>query len=289
MVEDFSQNKSESNTPATRKPAIRTMKTDVEELFKSTKPSLLQIIGGEIQQTPSYPRKDRKINYLYLGLGALVLVLAISGIVFFATRPVVEVETPKLITPSPYFATESSRTIAISTQDRNTFLRLMTDSYRELEREGTIKRILIKLKDGPSERFAAFQDFSSSYRMNPPARFSDFISPPLMTFFYYGRSSGHFGFAVKTLEPDRTLRMMLSWEPSLINDLRPLLFDRKPETTIAPFEDRTYRNIDWRFQKLSQTDDVGVGYTVFPAKNLLIVTTSKESMETIINRLFDSR
>ena len=81
----------------------------------------------------------------------------------------------------------------------------------------------------------------------------------------------------------------ISWENSLLSDLQPLFFDQKPDVVIAPFEDRTYRNTDWRFLKLSSEKDIGIGYTIFPAGNILILTTGKEAMETTINRLFEKR
>jgi hypothetical protein len=65
-----------------------------------------------------------------------------------------------------------------------------------------------------------------------------------------------------------------------------MFFDERTDTIVAPFEDRTYRNIDWRYLKLSQAKDLGIGYGVFPASNVLIFTTGKEGAETTINRLF---
>ncbi len=82
---------------------------------------------------------------------------------------------------------------------------------------------------------------------------------------------------------------MLSWEPGLLRTFTPFFFDEKVNSVIAPFEDRTYRNIDWRYLKLSQDKDLGIAHAVFPAGNILIITMSKEAMETTINRLFDAR
>ena len=68
-----------------------------------------------------------------------------------------------------------------------------------------------------------------------------------------------------------------------------LFFGDEIKPLTSNFEDRTYRNIDWRYIKLSQEKDVGFGYTVFSAGNILVVTTSKAAMEEAINRLFDAR
>ena len=85
------------------------------------------------------------------------------------------------------------------------------------------------------------------------------------------------------------LRDFIQWEPLLPIAFRPFFFDEKPEGLIAPFQDRSYRNIDWRYIKLSEEEDLGIGYAIFPAKNLLVVATSKETMEIVINRLFEGK
>ena len=109
-----------------------------------------------------------------------------------------------------------------------------------------------------------------------------------MAFVYTSEQGRRFGLAMETIDLDRTFLDLLSWESSLLADFLPLFFNQKPEAVITPFEDRTFRNIDWRYQKLSQAGDLGIGYALFPAKNLLVITTSKESMETVISRLFSA-
>jgi len=281
-------------TRSMRNPAIRTMKSDVQELFKTTKPSLIQIIGKEAEASREAYRPENKRNYktLIIIAGALALLASAAGVFFFFypfgfSEDKIIPAKPTL--PPPYFAVETSRTISMGAEDRALFLRLFTDSYKEPEREGQIKRVVIKLQEGERERFADLHDFFEFYKIVPTKNFLGRLSPPLMTFVYYGRDGNRVGFAIKTNDPDRTLADMLAWEPSLLTDFRPLFFGEKSGTSIIPFEDRTYRNIDWRYQKVFDDKDLGIAYTIFPAKNLLVVTTGKEAMETVINRLFDAR
>ena len=134
-----------------------------------------------------------------------------------------------------------------------------------------------------------------------------------MPFLYHGGGETHLGIAVKTRDTARTFRDLLLWESSLAVDLLPLFNGLNVKPTDALFEDRTYRNIDWRFLRLSTIEtpsvesgttttssdlplaelgpkkDIGLGHAVFPARNIAVVTTSKEAMETVIGRLFDSR
>ncbi|MBI3630877.1 MAG: hypothetical protein HY221_00890 [Candidatus Sungbacteria bacterium] len=291
------QNNAADGGPAAGKAkiAIRTMKSDVDEFFKSTRPTLSAMIGQEQATAAELPRKRKKLPLLvFAGIAALAAVGA--GLFFIprflpgAAMPPAETGVQKLIPPPPFFATETSRTINADTNDRAQFLELMRDSWQEAEREGTAKRIVIKLKDGSQERFATLTDFFNLWRIMPPPSLLTQIDPQLMVFISYGHTGGRLGFAVRTNSPDRTLADMLSWEPALLTAFNPFFFSEKMTNTLfATFEDRTYRNIDWRYLKLSQDKDLGIGYAIFPAGNVLLMTTSKETMETAINRLFDAR
>lgn len=293
MVESFPSSPDRAESPSLargQRPAIRTMKSDVEQIFKSTKPSLLQIISQESTQAPAIKSRGvLRANRLFnVGIVTLVVVL-LGATAYFIFQPRAPAAPLKLIPPAPLFATESSRTISADTKNSTAFLRLIEDASRETERQGTVKRIIIKLQDGPTARFATLADLFQFWKIAPPPNFLGELGTSLMTFFYFGTDGARFGIAVPTKDADRTLASLLSWEPQILADISPLLFDEKPEVVVAPFEDRTYRNIDWRYLKLSSSRDLGIGYLVFPAKNILVLTTSKEAMETIINRMFDAR
>ena len=270
------------------------MKSDIQEMFKETKPSLTHMVSEEIAQsgrTPSGFGPPRQSFTYYYFIGALLITLiAVGGGLYFLSQGGTSFSSPKkLISPASFFATESSRTINVRQEDRQLFIRLMQDSMKEEEQQGTVKRIIIKIQNGAEERFATFEDFLNFYRIPAPDILSPHISPPLMVFIYYGRDGSRVGFALKARDNDRVLADMLWWEPSLATSLKPLLFGEEPDITALPFEDRTYRNIDWRFVKLSQKKDLGFAYTVFSAGNYFVLTTSKEAMETVIKRSFDSR
>ena len=278
-----------SQSAVSRRPGIRTMKSDAQEYFKTSKPSLLDLVGKQTEVRPSDFEPKKKLNVFPIVLGALILIGAGTLAYFFLLPARHAEEVKKLVPPTPFFATESSRTITVGVNNREQFLRLMTDSFIESERFGTIKRILIKLQEDSRERFALFSDFKDLYRMAPPPALLSRLDPPFMTFLYSSKEGSRFGLAVRIQDPDRVFFDMLSWESSIVLDMRPLFFGESPEGPLTAFEDRTYRNIDWRYQKLSSTKDLGLGYAIFPAKNLLVIAISKETMETIINRLFDAQ
>lgn len=279
-----------------QRPAIRTMKSDVQELFKTAKPSFIELVEKEAARPSPFARPAAKTSasnwklWIWGGVGILLL---IGGGLFAIVKP----RTPEPATkapviaapPTPFFVTETSRTVTASPEDRLRIIELIEDSTKESEREGSVKRILIKLKEKEGERFAEPVDFFSFWRIVPPASLLASIKGPLMVFIHYGKAGPRLGFASRSQDPDRTFRDVLFWEPSLLRDMRPLLLGETIELPSASFEDRTYRNIDWRYLKLASSTDVGIGYTIFPARNIVVFTTGKESMEAVINRLFDAR
>jgi len=285
----------QSKAAEARKPAIRTLKSDVEEFFKTTKPSLAQIVSQEVTQAQyRYQKKEKEEGlkkYYILGVvAALVLFLAGGGALFwFSLKARPSQTTTKISAPSPFFATETSRTISVKAGDRLQFRRLLEDSVHERERVGTVKRIVGKIQDKTEERFISFSDFFDFWKIIPPSNLVSLVDSPIMVFIYYGSDGSRIGFAVRVRDGERAFKEFLSWESTMLGDFRPLLLNEQIGEIVAFFEDRTFRNIDWRYFKLSQEKDLGIGYTIFPAKNILVFTASKEAMETVINRLYSAR
>lgn len=273
--------------------AIRTMKSDVERLFKTAPPSVSQMIT---KQAPIDAAVKKHLIgariYLLLGIVVVLLLITASTAYYFRETlfpPPVSIEIRKAIPPAAFFATENSRTIETTRRDEQKFLDFMSDAMKEFERDGTMKHILFRLSDTPDQHFITLSDFFDFYHIVPPESFLKRFDSPLMMFVYTSSGATRLGLGTHTTDPSHALRDLLDWEPKMITALKPLLFG-VPIAPLSPvFEDRTYRNIDWRYLKLSSTEDIGIGYTIFPAGNILIIATSRTSMETAINRLFDAR
>ena len=266
---------------------LRTMKTDMEELFKKSRPSVAQVITQNALATPPLRRRSRRSLFIMLGIGALLILGGGAGYYFY---PGTKTNIPtKPEAPSPLFATEATKTISAATDKRADFFKTLEDVSRASEREGTITRVVIALRDGPQERFATLADFFELYTINPPFGFTDRANSIFMPFFYHTATENHFGLAFQIKDADRATRDLLSWERTMFAELKSLFLDRKLDLAPGAFEDRTYRNIDWRYLKLSSTEDTGIAYLVFPAKNIVVITTSKRALETTINRLFNTQ
>lgn len=293
-------------SPERPKPAIRTMKTDIQGLFKEAKPSLMQIIeqeGRTMPQNGLHAPRRHGFRFIHLVLIIVFLSAAFGAAaylfpgIFPRTFPwaTTSTETPKPTfsaeptPPNVIFATEKTVTLTV-TGDRMLFL----DQVSALvgittEREGTIKRILIKLEGEPQSRYATPTDAFNLWRVVPPARFLERVNPTLETVIYHDKDGGRFAMILHTRDASRTLADFIAWERTMVPDLAPLLFDEIVTATTTTFQDTTYRNIDWRFISLSKTEDLGIGYTIFPAQNYVVITTGRRAMEGIIDRLYDAR
>ncbi|MBI2122237.1 MAG: hypothetical protein HYT98_03875 [Candidatus Sungbacteria bacterium] len=280
------------------KPAIRTMRTDVAELLQKKKSSFAQIAGQEIAAHSDIPLKPPRpgikiilTKWAIRGLFALFILLATAGVISLFISPASEYEK-KSDAPRPYFSTEKERGVSASTADKNSLGRALRSIYGEGGRTKTITRTAITLQDGPISRSLTLHDFFPLMELAPPSpAFLERIEGPLMVFFYHmGPEENRLGFATRTRDPARTLRDLILWEPTLVQDVRPIFFNERLQFPAEPtFENKLFRNIDWRWLPLSQNSDLGLAYSVFTAKDLMIITTSRAEMEAVLTRLLDAQ
>lgn len=270
-------------------PAIRTMKTDMEQMFRQSKPTIADFVQPK-SKIPSRPTKDHSRGLRIFFILVLVLVLlgsGTAGVLFFfrsTQKPVIVKQIPP-----PLFPVEFTKELSVTAAKDASLEKIIDQTNKETERPQTITRLLVTLTNEPIERYLATKDFFEMLSIKAPVSFLDETADSLMPFFYHTGQENHFGVAILAKDSDRLFRELFAWESKLSLDLRPLFLNRPPDGSFETFEDQTYRNIDWRFLKLSTDKDIGIGYLIFPAKKLLIITTSKEAMETVINRLFNAQ
>lgn len=276
----------------------RTMRSDMERLFaklrKEEPPKKIDAApaASEIHH-PSRNLAWKKI--LVAGFTLLFAATIIAAVKFikplalFPPTPPEENREPPphpiapVLTPS-FFAVENSRSRTIAARDRSSFREFLFDSANETEPPGRITRLAAKIQEGGQERFMTLADFFDYLLIDPPTQFLSRTGNEPLLFIYYAAYGPRAGFAVDTRDFGRTFRDMLSWEPQMLNEFR-LLMLGATSTPVSSFEDRTYRNVDWRYLKFPGAEDQGIGYGIFPARNLLIITTSRESFQAVIDRL----
>lgn len=277
---------------AAQKAVIRTMRSDIQKLLqkeKVTLPAEIVNIKNEKDVNLQVRRKPRFKKILLWGF-ILLFIIGAGGIGWFFIKPATKnrgvIDIPK--TPRPFFATEFSRTYTIQTGDTNKFISSVEDSLQDSEREDSMRRILILMVGEENKRFAELKDLFDAYQIKSPPGFLQNIQSPLMLVVHYTAKSPQIGFAVQISDPSKALTDLSLWETILASDFQKFL-PQPAENLNLPFEDFTFRNIDFRYKKLSEDNEFGIAYGLFPAKNLLMFATSKKTIEIMIDRLLQAK
>lgn len=280
-------------TAAKKGPGIRTMKTDVAEYLKETKPSLLSILTREMKpdgtaQEPGYKLKTHPRWLPLLAVLGIVLLLAGGGYGIFVYFKGGENGNGGSIIapPKPIFATEKTRTI-LAREDAD-ILRSLQTLGDENERDGLVTKLDMRMLETKEATPLTPEMFLKTIGAKPPSEFYTNHTSALHTFLYSDRGFSRFGVLLITRNGARSLQQMLSWEPTIQRDLEPMFLGRLPESAVGVFTDKRYRNINYRFLPLSRSEDLGVGYFLFDVKKYVIITTSEKAIEVIINRLFEA-
>lgn len=281
----------ETQNSTKKDPGIRTMRTDIAEYLKETKPSLLSILTKEMKSEelvlePGYKLKMKSRRLPLFG-ALVVLILLAGGGYWTVSRFGSKGGGGEIIAPpKPVFASEKTKTVlARDSSDLMRNLQLLGD---ELERDGVITKIDMRFREGANVVLFSPETFLRAIGAKPPAEFYTNHTPVFHPFLYSDRGVPRFGALFVSRNGARSLQEMLSWEPAIQRDLEPLFLGRLPESAIGVFTDKRYRNINYRFLSLSRSEDFGIGYFLFGIKNYLVITTSEHAIEAVISRLFEA-
>lgn len=275
----------ESNIGEPEEPLhIRTMESDLLRYAKKTPDAAPRAPEPTPVKTP------RATMPIFVLLGILVIVLGAGAylyrsyysLLFTGGTPSVKRPEP----PAPFFGVEATQTLTVTGENRNEFSSLLKTAFASGERAGTFKRVIVSIKTETEDRYADLKDLFSFFNIPPPSLFFTPIEKQLMAFAYYGNDGPHFGFAVATNDRERVLLAMARWEETLPTDFLPLFLGASVLPEPGVFEEYIYRNTTYKFLPAPQEQNRGIAYMVFPAGKYLIVTTSRESMERAIERLF---
>lgn len=283
-----SQNPTE---PEKKEPNIRTMKSDVSEFLASTKPSLIQMLTSQVEAERAPQEEYPKTASFMKTLGLLGILLALGAGGYLGYRyfqPSEPGEAGTLI-PQPFFSVDKSVTIEYRGPAANLAGKIAENS-RLAERQGTLKRLVVLGTSGDKSK--AFQlnteDFLKAAAIEMPPGISAALSNPTMPVYYWGKSGSRLALIIKTSDPERALEALLRGESGLAGQWANLFLGEMPTVRIVPFEDRVYKNINYRILPLDAERDLQIVYGIFAAKNYLIITTSEEAFKIILNRLFQA-
>ncbi|OGZ97304.1 MAG: hypothetical protein A3I44_00770 [Candidatus Sungbacteria bacterium RIFCSPLOWO2_02_FULL_51_17] len=274
--------------PQKHEATLRTMKTDVATFIQKERPSLISMVSRQ-EDAPLLERKTAA-RPSALSLLATFLIIAIFGMLGYtgylyyqATRVIVE--------PGPgttkFFSTDKKVSHTVQ-QDRASLLKVLQEESTERERDGLVKELSLSLESAVITRTLTPHQFFSLLAIKTPKGFLDELDVEFLPFLFYTKGETYFGAVARAKNTDAAFAKLLEWEVSIQKDLKPLLFNREAEVTIPLFEDKTYKNVHYRFVQLSNETDFGIGYFVFPTKSFVIIGTSEEELRVVINRLFEA-
>ncbi|MEK9147896.1 MAG: hypothetical protein AAB650_00490 [Patescibacteria group bacterium] len=277
-----------------REPAIRTMRSDVAEFIKTTKPSLVSLAAERARQEAGFSTPKPQRNFRKIAVLGLVLVLAIGGgsalAYYFLLKPtVVQVPSPENVTPGALIFFEGTDDFTIN-PTRLELKKVFSEAQDSAALPGSFRRLIIRIrKEDGAVKVLTVQDFFKLLGVMPRSGVTDNVSRPPQFFIFRSRSGPELGIMLEARNPARLLQTMFSWEPDLSRDLEAL--DIIPSLPSVPqsYTDFTYRNIDYRYLKSSNTSDRGIGYLYFPVRNLVAIATSEEAIQSTIDRLFEQR
>lgn len=281
------QNGSEREPEGKQRPAIRTMRSDVSEFLKTSKPSLVSLLARQAEA--SQPQSARHgetlpLKFIALGIGALLVIIggAIIFLKFSAAPPVPA--APEAAAPPPDIFYEETDEITVVPARRD-LLDALKKAGRAARPAGSFTRLVVRIKTRDSSPLLDLREFLNLLGAKAPPDFTDGVSGPPQFFIHQGNSGYRLGVIVEAKNPARAMQGLLSWEPSMERDLE-ALFSVPPPADLKPFRDLTYRNIDFRYHNPEAGQDGGIGYLYFPAKRRIIIATSEESLRLVIQRLF---
>lgn len=277
------------------KGAIRTMKTDADELLNKEKASFLDLFarqkGGGMGPAPidSAPRVrfDPAPNPHNWASTLIVLVLGalLAGGGMFVYLTVQQNATPPEQTPAepeyprPILNTEQVKSITIRKNDRTGLLLEINEQKQAgfSEEDYLYLPVIISDFDVPSH-IATPEEILATLRMAPPRDLYDSFSGRWNM--YVNGSSIVFIFeSKKRLE---TQGSMLRWEETMVSNFAQ--FVPGFEKGVFTFTDGITRNTDTRIARVSPADDAGVGYAMALGR-YLVITTSVSALERTIERL----
>ncbi len=290
---------------------IRTMEKDVEELKKK-----LGIIDSEKLPEPPAPpkptlkapklpeppkpvppklspiakRSGRKRKILIPFIIAAIILLIAGGVYYWwnylrvpgeEPKPLIEKLEPKV----PVSFVEVDETLIIEIDEDETLFGKLKEKAEQEREQNTFQRILIKKVSPEKDYFLPFQEIAEILYITIPLSILNSLTEEHTLFFYSQEEGNRLGVIVK-VEGDEILKTSLEdWEKTMTGDLKPIFLGQKlGESANEEFQDNIYRDVNIRYLNFPDPS-LTIDYTV--VENYLIITTSREGMYGVIDRILE--
>lgn len=274
---------------------VRTMKSDISAFLKETKPSLVQLLATQVESERA-ATEDRSPHRLQSAIIILISLAFLAGIGILVWQKFLfpsQNQNSSLAIPQPFFSVETSATIehragSLPAQAGQPSL---TETIKAAalitEKVGTMKRILVLDAKKDSRETLGANDLLREAGIIMPKETTLALSGPVMLVSHRTPHGMRLAVVVKTSDVRRVFEGVLRSERTILPDWRGLFLNPPPEAKTSTFEDHDYRNLNYRSLTLDTGSDLTLIYGMFPAKEYLVIATSKETFQEIINRLFE--
>lgn len=270
-------------------PVIRTMRSDAETYIKEKKLSTMQIAASSYaQQAPrnigtSSSSVTKKVILLASAV-LLIVVASLGGWWLLSSQKNEPSKPPEAPAPKTFIVANSKNVITVKNTNDDTFVQTLISEKAKALRSGTFTYFPIKIAGRDiTSPFANSKDFINILRLKPPASLSDNLSPLFNAFVFYGKGSNDVVVILKTINFEHAFSSMLEWEKTIATDWQPFLAENSSSSFSKIFQDEVIKNNDARILKRSDGSMI-LGY-VFFTKKYLIITTSREALSAVLDKL----
>ena len=243
--------------------------TKLPEPIKSKAPSAS--LGPKAKKAPVI----KKILTIFI---VIAVVLLIAGGVYYWWNYLRAPDQPSSEVPISFFETERTETI-IMKQGDSLFEELKAKAIKFQERD-TFQKILVKWTG--VEHYFSFEEVSQFLGISISNNIN--LSEEYILFLYSQEEGNRLGIVAKVADVDENFKINLRyWEKTMKKDLEPIFLGQKlGEPATEGFQDNTYKNVIISYLNFSDPS-LTIDYAV--VGNYLIITSSKESMYKVIDRL----
>ncbi len=232
-------------------------------------------------------KTDRK-NSLLIVLGVILLAVVILG--FFYWRGLkaepVPVPTPidnGLQIPKSSISVENTKILKI---ENNISLLILLEDELKIEPLKTFRRI-VPIKNSPTdgkEEVLSLSDLVKELNISIyPYVLSEFKNNYTLVLYGQEENEKRFGLIIETNNSNNLKEQLRFWEKTMVENLYNLFLGKQPTIPANKnFVDSEYNRVSIRFINFPNPD-VSIDYAVL--NNLFILSTSKESIRAIIDRI----
>jgi len=288
------------------RPIIRTYKSDVEETIQTGHVSSINIalaenkkLFGQNKKTEITEEKKNKINKNILIISAILVVG--GALTFLIPQLIIKMQYSTAPTPVETVSSQPLMTVDVeeklNVKDIN-LSRVSTTLKERVDQSATklgqIKNIYITEGEGTAEKLITSSRFLQLIGATVPSEIQRTLKDPYMFGLYNYNGNQRF-LVLKVGSYDTTFSGMLSWETTLWQDFKELFSLQTDNATstnsytieIRKFQDATFNNKDCRVVKDASGKIVFL-YSIVD-ENTIIITTSTDTLNEIINRISKAR